>query len=162
MSQQELQSHFDQFSSNDRKARERARAALVEAGIEALELLTQGLESSSRQIQWESAKALFSIGDPSVADALARTLEDDDLDVRWVCAEALVKLGQPGIMAVLRRLTQSSDMNLQQTADMVLSRFIAPRHIALQPVLDALRAGEPGEKVMVAAGEALGKLTLEG
>lgn len=160
MTEPALESLFAQFTDNDRLVRERARMQLVAAGSAALPVLTKGLESDSRQVQWESAKALFSLGDPAAADALARTLEDEDLDVRWICSEALIKLGRPGVAAVLKRLTQTSDNLLHDAADMVLSRFIASMHVILQPVIDAIRSDGPNEAVMVAAGEALGKLTL--
>ena len=157
----ELERLFDRFADPRAEAREAARQALVEAGSTALPILMQGLESDERQIQWESAKALFSIRDPESADALAATLADDDLDVRWICAEALIAMGLTGLRAAIRRLTRSSTGTSREAATIVISRFEASQQLAVGPLLERIRGGAPVEAVMVAAGEALEKLTPE-
>ncbi len=154
MTEAEIERRIAEFDSRDDKTRERARHDLVEAGKPAIPFLCKALESSERRVQWEAAKALHSLSDPSSAPALVRALEDNDLDVRWIAAEALCGLGRTGLLALLDRLQESNDTHLQDNARHILRRA-DPRYAdAVAPVLDALRKAAADESGMVAAYEA--------
>lgn len=150
----EIERHIAAFGSRDDHTREHARRALVEIGKPAIPALCKALESGQRRIQWEAAKALHSLSDPSSADALVRALEDNDLDVRWIAAEAVCGLGRDGLMALLVRLQSSNDTHLQDNARHILRR-VDPRYAdVVRPVREALRSSGADESGMVAAFEA--------
>ena len=143
------------LSNSDHQVREAAREALVELGADALGPLHEALRDDRRVVQWEAAKALISIGDPSSAASFAEATEDNDLDIRWLASEGLVNLGQAGLEALLKRLCTSESSRGHHAAQVVIRRFTHVHGEALAPLLEALRGKTADTPIMVAASAAL-------
>ena len=141
------------LENRDPVKRERARAALVALGHEAVIPLLRMLKSPKHHIRWEAAKTLSEIRDPSTATALAKELDHDDHDVRWMAAEALIALGNDGLKQTLAALlTDAESVRVRESAHHVLSHFASRKSKAyLKPVLAAYRGYEPAVTIPPAA-----------
>jgi hypothetical protein len=115
--------------------------------------LLKSLQSPSKHVRWEAAKALGEIADPGAAPALVSALEDEKGAVRWLAATALINLGHAALVPLLRGLEGSSDsIWFRDGAHHVLHTLIkdgvADEAI---PVLEALEDIEPSVEAPVAA-----------
>lgn len=97
------------LSDADAVERQKARAALVEIGADAVPSLIQLLSDPRIHSRWEAAKTLGQIRDPQAAPVLVAALEDQDFDVRWLAAEGLIALRCAGLRPLLRALIQHPD-----------------------------------------------------
>ena len=74
--------------------RQKARNALIQIGLPALESLTVVFETKKNAYaHWEAAKAISTIGGPEAVSPLLHALADDDFSIRWIAAEGLVGVG---------------------------------------------------------------------
>ncbi len=76
----------------DGLVQERARHTQVRQRRAYRPALIDLLDSPTKHLRWEAAKALAAIGDPSSVSALTGLLGDKESDVRWVGGEGLIEM----------------------------------------------------------------------
>lgn len=142
MGDMDLKLRAEQLRSLSGTARSRAREELAAAGEDAVSVLVPLLTDADKQVRWEAAKALVSIGSSAAAPALVPLLEDQDAGVRWLAAEALVAAGIGVAPLVLRALIDRSRSDYFCRGALhvfrVLSRADERYREALAPVVAAL------------------------
>lgn len=154
---EQIKKLVDRLSSKDMFERMEARAALVEAGANAVPAIVVLADSPRPQLRWECAKALAAIADVSSVDTLIRLLEDSDEGTRWDAALGLIKIGQPAVTPLLRAVMDRS---------IGFAIVAGARHVThewsrtswggfLAPVYDALNRREATVSGPVAASRAL-------
>jgi hypothetical protein len=103
-----IKSLMDALSSKDGVIRLKARKSLVLLGKPVVPTLSKTLINSQvKQVRWEAAKTLGTIGDPRAIPSLVNTLNDSDSDIAWLAAEALVKFKKIAWLPILRLLVKS-------------------------------------------------------
>jgi HEAT repeat protein len=145
------------LSSRERCEREQARSSLVARGAAAVGSLVRVLLASpDRQTRWEAAKALGQIGDPAGAPALVIALDDRHFGVQWLAAEGLISMGTAGLPPLLSALESHPESGiLRDAAHHVLSsQADMGQFSSLEPLLQALDAGEPNVTIIVLAAQA--------
>jgi hypothetical protein len=82
------------LGSKDGIVRQKARNALVQIGLPAMESLTVAFETKKNAYaHWEAAKAISTIGGPEAVRPLLHALADEDFSIRWIATEGLVAVG---------------------------------------------------------------------
>ena len=154
--QKPVNSLISALSSQQRLVREQARKSLVASGGAAVGPLTDALASPERLTRWEAAKALVQIGDPAAAPALVSVLGDRYFGVRWLAAEGLISMGAAGLPPLLSALeNHPAGVGLRDAAHHVLQTQVEEgQHQFLEPLLQALDAGEPNVTIIVLAAQA--------
>jgi HEAT repeat protein len=154
--QKAVDSLVSALSSPKRRVREEARKSLVALGGAAVGPLIDTLSSPERPTRWEAAKALVQIGDPAAAPALVAALEDRHFGVRWLAAEGLISMGVAGLPPLLSALENHPEwVGLRDAAHHVLhTQTEEKQHQFLEPLLQALDAGEPNVTIIVLAAQA--------
>lgn len=161
----QIQDLIHELSSKEGKVRQRARRALVAIGKPTVAPLTAAMSDRNDHVRWEATKALSEIGDPSSAGALLARLEDPEFVIRWLAADGLISLGYSSLEPLLKALLQRPDSYLlREGAHHVLRVLMGEKGIGTipDPVLKALNSVTPEMELPVAAGEALGRLGVEG
>lgn len=86
------------------------RGAIIGLGrtrrAEAIHILITALETESRGIRWDAAKALANFTNPTVVIALQKALDDPDDQVVACAAEALGVVGNRSVVPALERVLQ--------------------------------------------------------
>lgn len=133
---------------------------LVQRGSAVVPDLLTGVQNSNPQIQWESARVLAEIRDPSSAPGLVEALKDQNFVVRWVASEALATLQEDGLRPLLDALIKQSDsVWLRRGAHRVLHDLAHGKLASVtKPVLQALEGVQPNLEVPIAASKALDAL----
>jgi hypothetical protein len=82
------------LGSKDGIVRQKARNALVQIGLPAMESLIVAFETKKNAYaHWEAAKAISTIGGPEAVRPLLHALSDDDFSIRWIATEGLIAVG---------------------------------------------------------------------
>jgi HEAT repeat protein len=128
----------------------------VALGGTAVGPLIDTLSSPERPTRWEAAKALVQIGDLAAAPALVAALEDRYFGVRWLATEGLISMGAAGLPPLLSALENHPEsLALRDAAHHVLhTQTEEGQHQFLEPLLQALDAGEPNVIIIVLAAQA--------
>ena len=89
-----IEALINDLGSKDGIARQKARNALVQIGLPAMESLTVAFETKKNAYaHWEAAKAISAIGGPEAVRPLLRALSDDDFSIRWIATEGPIAVG---------------------------------------------------------------------
>jgi len=157
-----IETLVERLASKNMVQRTTARRDLVRIGEPAIGALVAALRHPAKRMRWEAAKTLQAIADPASIPGLVESLQDPDRDVRWVVGVALIAIGRKSIIPVLNALLVDPDNahGLYQTAHQVLHALAdeSSRPI-LDPVLHALKHGEPEVVTPLAARIAIKSLT---
>lgn len=151
------------LSSRDGRLRHAVRSSLVAIGEPAVLPLGQAIRHNSKNVRWESAKALGEIRDGRAAPPLIEALGDDDFDVRWVAAEGLITLGQRGLKPLLQTLIDGTDSaSLFEGAHHVLDALADDERLRslIVPVLEAMDGPSPDVDTIMQARAAIESLDI--
>ncbi len=133
------------LSSEDDKARVKARSSLVAMGKAAVPSLAEALKEIDNLVRWEAAKALGEIGVPEAGPLLVEALEDEQFDVRWLAAVGLINMNIKGLKPLLHALMERTEsVPLRDGAHHVihdLTKGELKKYLA--PVLSCLESAEP-------------------
>jgi hypothetical protein len=89
-----IEALINDLGSKDGIVRQKARNALVQIGLPAMESLTVAFETKKNAYaHWEAAKAISTIGGPEAVSPLLHALADDDFSIRWIATEGLIAVG---------------------------------------------------------------------
>ncbi len=154
------ESLINDLAGSDLATVHQVRKSLVQRGNAAVPDLLKALQNSNGQIQWEAARALEEIRDPSSAPVLVDALTDENFLVRWVASEALANLQKDGLPPLLHALVKQPDSAwLRRGAHRVFHALAHGKLASVtKPVLQALEGAEPSLGVPIAATKALGTL----
>ena len=144
-------------------AREKARVALTEIGVPAIDFLAELAYSSNDKFRWESIKALSEISDPDVIPFLLDALDDNNAGIRWLAAEGLIRIGDKAVQPLLEALIGRSDaFFLYQGAHHVLHGLRRQEYEdEISLLLAALKEPSVRITIMIAAGNLLRKLKVQ-
>ncbi len=139
------ESLINDMAGSDLATVHQIRQSLVQRGNAAVPDLLKALHSSNGQIEWEAARALEEIHDPSSAPVLVDALTDENFAVRWVASEALAALQEDGLLPLLHALVKQPDsVWLRRGAHRVLHTLAHGKLASVtKPVLQALEGAEP-------------------
>jgi HEAT repeat protein len=163
MSPEPVQTLIARLSDRKGMVRDQARDDLIKIGSPAVPNLLPLADVKDKQLRWEVAKALGSIGDPRAIDALIARLSDKDPGIQWLGAVGLINIGVESIPATLHALIADPDSRgIREAAHHILndlSRGDENLRPILKPVIDSVRELAPIEAVSPKALEALKQLT---
>ncbi len=94
------------ISTHDRKS---ARKKLEEIGLNVLPEIHKLLQSKNKQLRWEAAKVLETLGSSSSINTFISLLQDWDSDIRWIASEGLIKVGRESIAPLLQKVIEKGD-----------------------------------------------------
>jgi len=108
--QSKIDAQIKNFDSTSHDVREAAITALVEIGTPAVGSLISSLESTNKEVQISSARALGEIGDTRAIQPLIELLaESFDVDLMFEAAMALSSLDEKEACSELQKLKESSN-----------------------------------------------------
>ena len=160
-----IKSMIQELRDPDRLKSRRTRLRLVRMGSPVVQPLIEALSDSSDRLQWEAAKALGEIGDPTAAPALVSVLEDESQDVRWTAADSLIMLDRGAIIPLLQALVDRFySVRLREEAHHILHVLKQRGHLTENEmkVLDALESPAPEVQAPWAAERVLESLKIFG
>jgi len=161
----DLESLMKMLASKQGLIRQKARKSLVAIGNRAVPSLIEALGNSRlKQVRWEAAKTLGTIGDPRSILPLVKALEDDNADVAWLAAEALKqfkKAAWPLLLKPLLEHGEKSALLCQGVHHVLLKQKEDGFNDLLTMLLSALNFGADPEAIPLAAYDILKRLKLK-
>jgi len=158
----DLESLMKMLASKQGLIRQKARKSLVAVGNPAVPTLIEALRNSRmKQVRWEAAKTLGTIGDPRSMLPLVKALEDDDADVVWLAAEALKQFKRAAWPLLLKPLIErgaKSALLCQGIHHVLWKQKENGFNDLLTTLLGALGSSEGPESIPLAAYDILKRL----
>jgi len=157
----ELDQLIERLYDQDDVVRLEARDRVVRLGEAAVEPLVKMLDEPEPRPRWEAIKSLEELASPRSIPALIKALDDEIPGIRYMAAHGLVAIGPEALPPLLMRLVESPHAGwLREGAHHVLYYYASHDELGpiVQPVLQAMRASQPGIAVPFAAAEARQKL----
>ena len=105
-----IEALINDLGSKDGIVRQKARNALVQIGLPAMESLTVAFETKKNiYAHWEAAKAISTIGGPEAVRPLLHALADDDFSIRWIATEGLIAVGSIALESLAKVLVSEEN-----------------------------------------------------
>jgi HEAT repeat protein len=94
------------ISTHDRKS---ARQKLEKIGLNVLPEIHKLLRTKDKQLRWEAAKVLETLGSSSSINTFISLLQDENSDIRWIASEGLIRVGRDSIVPLLQEAIEKGD-----------------------------------------------------
>lgn len=143
-------------STHDRK---QARQNLEAFGVDILPDLDKLLQTKDKQLRWETAKIIESLGSRESIETFISLLHDEYSDIRWIATEGLIRVGRISIVPLLKEVIEKGDSTfVREGAHHVFSRlFSKEENKQFRDLLHALKGSSKSiVGASVRANEALG------